>query len=249
MPNLFSIHRMHDYEYTFVQKYTLWVVIVVALGITAFAAYYAYAQQAADGDVSTLVDQVVQRQDLLSCSSDPERERECYTQAFPLVGSIESCERIPFTDIRNTCGVYFSRLSTLAETADSQRQDFTYEQVRLEVTFHDGSKSTFKTLVADTNEKRMQGLSYVSTMAKDEGMLFAFPPDLPQISFHMKDMLIPLDMIFITEDFVPVQSFRNLSSCAGSDAVCPLQERSGGDVQYVLEILPQGKEIIGVRVL
>ena len=53
--------------------------------------------------------------------------------------------------------------------------------------------------IADTEAKRTQGLSGVSSLASDTGMLFVF--DTAQVTpiFWMKGMLIPLDMIWISQ--------------------------------------------------
>jgi len=57
----------------------------------------------------------------------------------------------------------------------------------------------YKVEEAKTEEERRKGLQGVKELPKDEGMLFYF--DEPQeVSFYMKDTLIPLDIIFINED-------------------------------------------------
>ena len=55
--------------------------------------------------------------------------------------------------------------------------------------------TSFTVDVADTPQERGQGLMWVTEMAPDAGMLFVY--DAPsQVSFWMKNTLIPLDMIF-----------------------------------------------------
>ena len=57
-------------------------------------------------------------------------------------------------------------------------------------------KATVNVEVVDTKEKRSQGLSGRAELASNSGMLFVFQEtDIP--SFWMKNMLIPLDMIWI----------------------------------------------------
>ena len=58
--------------------------------------------------------------------------------------------------------------------------------------------------VATTDKEREKGLQGVTTLADDEGMLFVFDePD--EVSFWMKDTVIPLDIIFIDEDQEVIQ--------------------------------------------
>ena len=53
---------------------------------------------------------------------------------------------------------------------------------------------------AKTEDEKRKGLQGVKKLSKDEGMLFYFNPD-EIISMYMKDTLIPLDIIFINEEY------------------------------------------------
>lgn len=55
--------------------------------------------------------------------------------------------------------------------------------------------------IADTDEKRTQGLSGRDNMPENRGMLFVFGTN-NTYSFWMKDMRIPLDFIWIDENTV-----------------------------------------------
>lgn len=67
---------------------------------------------------------------------------------------------------------------------------------RTTVTIHD---TTFKVDVSETPQSRSKGLSGRERLSEDEGMLFVFTA--PTIrSFWMKDMLIPIDIIWINEN-------------------------------------------------
>ncbi len=71
----------------------------------------------------------------------------------------------------------------------------------------DGIKLTVE--IADTAEKKMQGLSGRYSMMEDEGMIFIFtPPAIP--GFWMKDMNFPLDMIWIDANWHIVGITKNI---------------------------------------
>lgn len=59
---------------------------------------------------------------------------------------------------------------------------------------------TLKITLADTQEKRQQGLSGVASLAQDTGMLFVFEEKGVMPSFWMKGMLIPIDIIWIKDN-------------------------------------------------
>lgn len=91
----------------------------------------------------------------------------------------------------------------------------------------------FTVEVVDTNETRARGLMYVEDLAPDAGMLFDFKAER-QVSFWMRNTLIPLDMLFIAAD----GTIRNIHANA-----IPHDETSipsDGAVQFVLEI-PGGR--------
>jgi len=72
--------------------------------------------------------------------------------------------------------------------------------------------------VAQTPEEQARGLMYRPTLARDRGMLFTFDP--PQIvTFFMKNVLIPLDIIFLKDGQV-LEIAANVPPCTTSP--CPL---------------------------
>ena len=54
--------------------------------------------------------------------------------------------------------------------------------------------------VADTGNERTKGLSEISELPENAGMFFVFDRRPTEPSFWMKDVLIPLDIIWIKED-------------------------------------------------
>lgn len=114
--------------------------------------------------------------------------------------------------------------------------------------------------VAKTDEERQKGLSNKKELPQNEGMLFVF--DTPEeVSFWMKDTLIPLDIIFIDKDKKVIRTYAgipndetfltednvlyvlevNINSgiVTGDEIEFELDEESDDDNKYVLKILNQ----------
>lgn len=64
---------------------------------------------------------------------------------------------------------------------------------------------TYNLLVATTEEEKERGLMFIESLEPDEGMLFDYSDD-PQaeLSFWMKNVDIPLDIIFVNQDGVVI---------------------------------------------
>ena len=94
------------------------------------------------------------------------------------------------------------------------------------------SGDTYKVLIAQTEEEKEQGLQGVESLEPDEGMLFDYSEELPtELSFWMKDTLIPLDIIFINEKGIVIQVSEG-EPLSGEAIVC-----SGQPIMAVLELL------------
>lgn len=101
-----------------------------------------------------------------------------------------------------------------------------------------------KAEVAVSDEKRAKGLSGRKELPKESGMLFVF--ENPEIHpFWMKDMLIPLDLVFIDQNYNVVDLRKNLPPC--SDVVCdkiiPVT-----NVKYAIELNAGWLDEKGVKV-
>lgn len=91
--------------------------------------------------------------------------------------------------------------------------------------------------VVDTPLDRERGLMYRRKLAKDYGMLFVFPREMP-MQFWMKNTLVSLDMLFIGADKKITRVHERVKA---STEQTPDDEvaRAGGPALYVLE-LPAG---------
>ncbi len=85
--------------------------------------------------------------------------------------------------------------------------------------------------VADDADERSAGLMG-KTLAPGEGMLFVFEESIPR-TFWMKDMLIPLDIIFLDETFTVNEIKENTPPCDKSPcATYPTNKAA----MYVVEV-------------
>lgn len=101
--------------------------------------------------------------------------------------------------------------------------------------------------IADTVSKRTQGLMFRKSLPDNQGMLFVFERE-DLYSFWMKNMQIPLDIIWIDKDKRIVDIKTNVPPC--KDSCRGLTPRE--NAQYVLEVsagfVERNKIRIGDRV-
>ena len=74
--------------------------------------------------------------------------------------------------------------------------------------------------VADTTDKRAQGLMHRTVMEPDHGMLFIFP-ELGYWTFWMKNTKIPLDIIWMDNKGTIIHIESNVPICTRVDDQCP----------------------------
>jgi len=88
--------------------------------------------------------------------------------------------------------------------------------------------------LADTPQKRAQGLMYREHLAKDHGMLFTFG-QAQLWTFWMKNTKIPLDIIWMSEKKQIIYIARSVPICTRKDDGCP-QYQPNDPALYVLEL-------------
>lgn len=88
--------------------------------------------------------------------------------------------------------------------------------------------------LADTPQKRAEGLMYREHLADDRGMLFTFSQAQAWV-FWMKNTKIPLDLIWMNEKKEIVHIEQRVPICTRTDDSCP-QYRPNEGALYVLEL-------------
>jgi uncharacterized membrane protein (UPF0127 family) len=90
--------------------------------------------------------------------------------------------------------------------------------------------------VANTEAEREQGLSGRTSLAADSGMLFIFDTKGVNPTFWMKDMLIPLDFIWISNNKI-VKIDKNVPNPSPNTSASGLTLYTVGQpIDYVLEV-------------
>lgn len=98
-----------------------------------------------------------------------------------------------------------------------------------------GSKN-IKVELADTKEKRVKGLGERSFLEENSGMLFTFDQEDTYPSFWMKDMQIPVDIIWINDSKITkIDKNINVPLAGTSDKNLVLY-RPDRPIDYVLEV-------------
>jgi len=99
------------------------------------------------------------------------------------------------------------------------------------VVVDNGEKIEIIVEVADTLEKRQKGLMNRKFLKDNEGMLFIFENN-GYYGFWMKNMLIPLDIMFISEN-LEIKEIKHAEPCFNEP--CKMYKPSEA-IKYVLEV-------------
>lgn len=94
--------------------------------------------------------------------------------------------------------------------------------------------------IAKSVEARIQGLMGVNELDHNYGMLFLFE-DLAPRTFHMRNVYVSLDMIFLNENFEIVKIHSNTKTNQGEELYS-----SEGRAQYVIELEAGAAERLGL---
>lgn len=94
----------------------------------------------------------------------------------------------------------------------------------------------YKVAIAKTEEEKYTGLSEITSLKKDEGMLFVYDSPQNDLWFTMEDTSVDLDIIFIDSEG-EVTSVHSVKA----KSVDPIQD-TANNAQYVLEV-PYGSGI------
>ena len=99
-----------------------------------------------------------------------------------------------------TLGVFFIAIIVLGVAYQNQglvNQDVTYDTPKSKDVYVSINTHAVRVELADTNVKKVKGLSGRKYLGDDDGMLFDLRNDSYPHTFWMKDMLIPIDIIWI----------------------------------------------------
>lgn len=118
----------------------------------------------------------------------------------------------------------------IEQNVDSKKEENSTNTV--EITNMDENSIVVSVDVADDDAERAQGLSGVSLLGDYEGMLFVMPNEAYH-GFWMKDMLIPLDFLFIDQKGFIVDIKEDVSPCGVT--VCDAFTASS-PFKYVIEV-------------
>jgi uncharacterized membrane protein (UPF0127 family) len=97
--------------------------------------------------------------------------------------------------------------------------------------------------VSDNRDTRMKGLMEREKLDADKGMLFIFEDERVP-AFWMKNMKIPLDIVFMDKNYKVVDYFENVPACTADP--CP-HYLPGTDSKYVAELSAGTAKKIGLK--
>ncbi len=104
---------------------------------------------------------------------------------------------------------------------------------------------TFNTEIASTKEQKAKGMMFRPNIKENQAMLFAYESPR-KMYFWMKNMLIPLDILFFDKNKKLVEIKKNVPPCLTSD--CPTYPTQLNNSQFVLEIKSGLADSLNIKV-
>ncbi len=114
----------------------------------------------------------------------------------------------------------------------NQEGNIPKEDNYLDIIVNSNNRVKVNVEIANTEEKRKLGLSFRQYLGDYDGMIFVFDTDT-STPFWMKDMKIPLDIIFVDSNYFIVDIKEAQPPC--SNTYCP-SIYSSRSYRYVLEV-------------
>ncbi len=124
--------------------------------------------------------------------------------------------------------ISFVALLTMKPSKDSVLRQSVSKDVWVEV-----KNQRFDVEVADSFNERARGLMGRSSLPKDSGMLFVFD-SVGRPSFWMYKTLIPLDIVWVSEDFKVSYIKQNAEPCKTKETCYQITPDS--NAKYVVEV-------------
>lgn len=115
------------------------------------------------------------------------------------------------------------------------------------VTFPDGTRVNCE--IAASADSQVAGLTTYDTLNADQGMIFRYAEERPNVSFWMPArMKFPIDMIFLDSERKVVFIVHRAQPCASNlPEDCPSYGPGPTPVQYVVEVVAGFCDAHGVR--
>jgi len=127
------------------------------------------------------------------------------------------------------------RPSSVAPTATATIPAVAFGRGTVSFTGADGRIRTIAVEVATSGEQQARGLGYRDALERDRGMLFVYPEARP-VTFWMKGMRFPLDMVWIGADRRVVSVTADIPPQPGASDAELRRYAPAASVQYVLEL-------------
>jgi hypothetical protein len=126
---------------------------------------------------------------------------------------------------------------------ESKVEDKILEDEKVVSILTDEGNVNFIVEIADTDAKRQEGLMFREELDQNFGMWFVFDKE-QELSFWMKNTLIPLDMIFVDDEFYVVDIVKNAQPCKSDPCSTYPADRPA---RYVLEINGGLSDLMGIE--